>query len=95
MSQQSTLLTKAEMQRYLESVGFTLVYEENDRVWLDSKGAMDYGYPLQVMIYPNAAGFYSLDVDGGYCAGMAVDETGEDKALLAWLNQHHAGWDKS
>lgn len=85
--------SKDRIQQYLESLGFAAIDAENDRVWLNSRGVDQHDREIvQLCIYPNAAGFYSIGIDGGYLAGLDLGDNGEDNALLAWLDRYHAGW---
>ena len=79
----------------LQGLGFTLLERNekdlaNEFAFMDSKGEDEFGPVVQAFIYPNCAGTFSIDLDGGFKAPAKDNE----EMLVEYLNTYFPGWNK-
>lgn len=84
----------------LLSLGFIQFPDEADRCWFDSPKETEMGLPVvQAYVYQCCAGYWCVELDGGYAAPIVWhgpradwDKTNALDEFVSWLNEHHAGW---
>ena len=84
--------TKQQNVDVLLALGFTIVVDQGpeDGIFLDSpKNDPVYDMPvIQAYVYPNQAGTWSVDLDGGFKAPAFENE----ELLIKHLDQYYPGW---
>jgi len=72
----------------LTNLGFKVLEDKGDRVFLDSPGEDHFGPIVQAIVYANQAGTFSVSLDTGFCAPAVENE----ELLVNHLDQHFPGW---
>jgi hypothetical protein len=84
-------MSKEKSVEILKGYGFTIATETtNSEVVLVSLGQHDGEVPIvEVILYPNSAGEYLLNIDDCFLCPIV----GYERELIKYLNQFHVGWD--